>query len=282
MTIAVIGLGLIGGSLCKALKAHTGHIVLGLDTDGATCREALRTGAVDRIIGDNSLAEADLTFVCLYPEATVQYLAVHAKEFKKDSIVCDVCGIKSAIVSAADGVLKNAGVRFVPCHPMAGREISGFFGAQADLWQGASFIVTPTENTDEKALVAVGELAKSIGFGKVVSAPPEEHDRVIAYTSQLAHIVSSAYVKSPSIERECGFSAGSFQDMTRIATINAPMWSSLFLLNREALLAEVSNLIDRLEEYEQCLQEGDRGRMASLLEDGARIKRENLKKEAQA
>ena len=280
MRIAVIGLGLIGGSLCKAFQKYTQHTVLGLDTDEATMDAALAEGAVDERLTPDRLDEADVSFICLYPEATVHFIQKHAAEFKKGSMVCDVCGIKSAVALAADEAFSGTGVHFVPCHPMAGREVSGFSGAQAQLWQNASFIITPTDKTCPEAVKAAGELELSIGFGQVVTATPQEHDRVIAYTSQLAHVVSSAYVKSPSIENECGFSAGSFQDMTRIATINEEMWSSLFLLNRDPLLFEVKNLIGHLQQYEQALEQGDRERLIALLADGSRIKRENLKKEA--
>ena len=280
MHIAIVGLGLIGGSLCKAIKAYTPHTVLGLDTNEETMAAALREGAVDEAITLCQLNKADISFVCLYPQPTVDFLKANAGKFRKGTVVCDVCGIKAAVANAADEAFAGTDVHFVPCHPMAGREVSGFAGAQAGLWQGASFIITPTAATDNTAMQTVQALALSIGFRQVVTASPKEHDRVIAYTSQLAHVVSSAYVKSPSIENECGFSAGSFQDMTRIATINEDMWSSLFLFNREALLFEVHNLIGHLQQYEQALENSDRDSLVALLAEGSRIKRDNLKKEA--
>ena len=180
----------------------------------------------------------------------------------------DTCGIKQKVVEAIEPLFSSTGVSYVGTHPMAGREFSGFDYALADLYQGASFIITPTEQTDKSAIQTVAGLADCLGFGRIVQATPQEHDRIIAYTSQLAHVVSSAYVKSPTLKAESGFSAGSFKDLTRVAKLNPEMWTSLFLDNRTALLTELDALLDHLREYRTALEQQDSQKLFELLEDG--------------
>lgn len=265
MKITVIGLGLIGGSFCKAMKKYTEHEILGIDSDERVIEKALLCGAVDRKA--ESLSEADITIICLYPEAACEFLKEHAAEFKKGSVVTDACGIKSAVVSAGEAALIPMGVKFVGGHPMAGREFSGFDASVPDLFKNASFLVAKNPSTDPEAVGAVAGLMSRLGFSRIIETTPEEHDRTIAYTSQLAHVVSAAYVKSPTLEKERGFSAGSFQDMTRVARLNEEMWTSLFLQNRAPLLEETRELIKNLQRLEKLLDEKDSENLKAYLKD---------------
>ena len=272
MKIAIIGLGLIGGSLCKALKSSGGHQLLGFDTNAATLAKALSQGAIDGIIAPQGLAAADISFICLHPEATILFAVENAKNFRKDSIVCDVCGVKSSIVEALDQLLHDEGVIYLGTHPMAGREFSGFDYAVATLFKGASFIMTPTSLTPLSAQNTIKALAEQMGFDKIVITTAEQHDQNIAFTSQLAHLVSNAYVKSPSLRNEQGFSAGSFQDLTRVAKLNENLWTSLFMMNRTHLLKELTILQAHLKDYQSALEHEDTEMLHELLARGRRLK----------
>mgnify|MGYP004522625011 FL=1 len=276
MKITVIGLGLIGGSICKAIKKYTSHEVLGYGRNKVTLQKALDCNAIDSIT--DSLDIADITIVCTPPDNAFKFMQDNACNFKKGSIVADVCGIKGQYVVDTSRVLKSCGVNFVGTHPMAGKERYGFDNSTADLFLKANFIVTPVDDTDENSLNTIVKLAQDIGFGRVIHATPFNHDKVIAYTSQLAHIVSNAYVKSPTMDIEFGFSGGSFQDMTRVATVNEEMWTELFFSNRECLLNEVDILLKNLQEYKVALEENNPEMMKNLLHDGRVLKENNLKK----
>lgn len=278
MKIAVIGLGLIGGSICKALKKGTSHTVLGFDANSDTMIKAFDQSAIDDSIDSAGLIEADIVFVCLHPEETIAFVTQNAGMFKKGGIVCDVCGVKRRPVEKLDQLLHEEGVIYLGTHPMAGREFSGFDYADTGIFQGASFIVTPTELTPNEALKTLEALAYNMGFGKVVKTTADQHDRNIAFTSQLAHIVSNAYVKSPSLKNEQGFSAGSFQDLTRVARLNEDLWTSLFILNKEHLIFELDGLISSLEEYKMALENEEPKTLHRLLSEGRKLKEESLKK----
>jgi prephenate dehydrogenase len=272
MKICIVGLGLIGGSLAKAIKKYTEHTVIGIEKDRAVQTLALSQGAVDEIA--LTPAAADLTFVCLYPEETVRF--INEADFKRGSTVSDVCGVKAFITENAEASLELRDVHFVGTHPMAGREFSGYEYSGETLWRGASFIITETANSDIRSVNIVSDLAYSIGFERVVKTTPEEHDRVIAFTSQLAHIVSSAYIKSPSQASQAGFSAGSYKDLTRVAKLNADMWTPLFLSNKTALSNEIGEIIAHLTDYKNAIDTNDRETLHKLLEDGTRIKENDV------
>lgn len=272
MNIAVVGLGLIGGSMCKSLKKHTFHYIMGIDSDKKTVAKALAQKAIDEEISPDRLNEANLTIICLYPEAICEFVSQNADQFKKGSIVTDTCGVKKAIVDRCTPVLEQKGVMFVGTHPMAGREFSGFDYSTDSLFDNASFIITPSESTPQIAIDLLSTLAGSIGFGKAVVATPEKHDQVIAYTSQLAHVVSNAYVKSPSVLDFNGFSAGSFMDLTRVAKLNEDMWTSLFMCNKEALLNELDHIIKSISEYRDAIKSENRETLRALLRDGRILK----------
>jgi prephenate dehydrogenase len=168
--------------------------------------------------------------------------------------------------------LEELGVRFLGCHPMAGREFSGFAYSLDNLFEKASFIMTPTDNTKMSAVKEISAFAYRVGFSKCVVSSPQEHDEIIAFTSQLAHVVSSAYIKSPTLNKQAGFSAGSFKDLTRVAKLNPDMWTTLFMMNREALTAEIDHIIKALSDYRKCIAEGDSDTLHRLLEEGTRLK----------
>ena len=174
-------------------------------------------------------------------------------------------------------IAKENGLYYLGMHPMAGKEFGGYHNSSADLFQNANFIITPSENSRTEDFETLANLVKEIGAGKIVNTSPENHDRMIAYTSQLAHIVSSAYVKSPQLDLECGFSGGSFQDMTRIATMNEKMWTDLFMQNKEHLIFELELLIENLDKYKAALKNGDSEEMLRLIAEGRKLKENNLR-----
>lgn len=274
MKIAVVGLGLIGGSFCKAIKKYTDHQVLGCDVNPSAIAQALKQGAIDEAIDADGVARADMTLVCLYPRETVAFMAT--APFRRGTIAVDICGVKAYVVDRLDQPLFERGVRYVPSHPMAGREFSGFAYSTADLYQHASYIVTPTERTDRDALHTVTVLARQLGFDNIAVSTPKAHDQSIAFTSQLAHVVSSAYIKSPTLFHEQGFSAGSFQDLTRVAKLNEGMWSDLFLFNQEPLLYEIDTIMEHLTQYRDALAAGDKAALQSLLKEGRVLKELSL------
>lgn len=276
MNILVVGLGLIGGSLCKAMKKYTYHTVTGSDLNHDIEFAALRDVAVDKTF-DGNYSGFDIVIIALFPEAAENFFREHAAEFTKGTLVTDVCGIKGEFSARMKAIAEENGVRYVGIHPMAGKEFGGYYNSTADLFVKANFIVTPFDDSQEKDIADLKKLAEEVGAGKIVVTSPENHDKMIAYTSQLAHIVSSAYVKSPELGLECGFSGGSFQDMTRIATMNEDMWTDLFMQNREHLMYELDTLIGNLSKYSEALKNADADTMRSLIAEGRELKEENLR-----
>ena len=271
MNIAVIGLGIIGGSFCKAIKQHTDHYVIGVNRTRATAEQALRDGAIDEIGSNESLGKADLIILCMYPQACVDYVRENGKYIKKGAIVTDSSGIKRAICPQLKALSEEYGFVFVGSHPMAGKEKNGYGVSEAALYEGASFIITPC-GADEKSVRTLAKLAIDIGFGMVKMSDPEEHDRMIAFTSQLPHVLACAYVLSPSCPNHNGFSAGSYRDVSRVANINAKLWSELVLENREPLVQELEILNENLTNLFDAVRAGDRERLAQLLEKGHSVK----------
>lgn len=259
MEIGVAGLGLIGSSIARAVKKHTNYKVAGHDCNQSVMRSALLDGVVDTA-GADAVCACDLVFVCLFPEDAVDFILNH----RFAHVVCDVCGVKAEVAKELSG--KVAG--YVGVHPMAGKEISGYHAGDADLFCNASLIITKDENTDPANVRTVEDFACKIGFGRVVVATPEMHDKVIAYTSQLAHVASSAYVKSETALEYMGYSAGSFADLTRVARLDPEMWTELFFMNKENLIAEIDNLAEHLGQYRKALAGDDRETLKSLLQEG--------------
>ncbi len=278
MKILIIGLGLIGGSYCKAISSYTKHEVYGLDNNAEVIEAAKKCGCIKDGATASDIGIFDMVIVCLHPVPAYKFMQENVSAMKKGSILCDVCGIKGQMSVDMTTLAKNHDVNYVGTHPMAGKERFGFEFSDGALFIGANFIVTPTENTDKESVLVVEKLAKKMGFKKIVESSPFDHDSIIAYTSQLAHVVSSAYVKSPTMQKELGFSAGSFKDMTRIATLNESMWTSLFLSNKDCLVFEIDELIKHLTEYRDVIENNDSETLEKLLKDGRILKEENIKK----
>lgn len=272
MKIGIVGLGLIGGSLAKSIKKNTSYSCFGYDIDRAAVAGALAQEAIDSELSLEDMGSCDVIIVCLHPQQTIDFISDNVSQFGTETIVIDTCGVKRAIIDKVDPLCHENGVSFVGCHPMAGREFSGFAYSVDNLFEKASFIMTPTELTPMGAVSKISSLAKEIGFARIVISNPDEHDRVIAFTSQLAHIVSSAYVKSPSLLKQSGFSAGSFKDLTRVAKLNEDMWTTLFLMNDKPLVDEIDHIIDRLTEYRDSISSADADKLRSLLKDGRELK----------
>lgn len=265
----------MGGSILKALKAKTSHLCYAYNRTKTVLDKA--RPFMDGELCEENLEDMDLVFVCLTPKATIGYVLRNKNNFKKGSIVVDICGVKEYVTKSLEGELLDSGVFFIGGHPMAGKEVAGFDNSTKDLFSTASFILTPTENTPIELVGKVEKIAIEMGFERVVKTSGETHDEIIAFTSQLAHIVSNAYVKSPNLKRHSGFSAGSFQDLTRVARLDSKMWTELFLINRKPLLKELDNIIKNLTAYEIALTNANGEILEKLLEEGNKLKMESLK-----
>lgn len=277
MKILVVGMGLIGGSVCKALKKNSSYTIHGCDVDESILEKAMADGAID---GTGKMEDGiyDICIVCLHQRIAQPCMRQALPFLKKGSILMDMCGLKGQMVLEFTNACRIAGLYYVGTHPMAGRERSGYDVSLPDLFDNANFIITPTYGTSSDAVEKVSALAREIGFGKIVLTTPHRHDDMIAYTSQLAHIVSSSYVKDDCMDDAVSFSGGSFQDMTRVATMDEKMWSQLFMDNRLLLLHHLELLIAHLSEYRTALEMQDEAALQLLIADGRRVQEENVRK----
>ncbi len=274
MNIGIVGLGLIGGSIAKAIKEFTTHKIYGYDINESTTLAATLVNAIDGTLNENTLPTCDIVIVSLYPEATLDYVKSNAENFKKGGIVIDCTGVKRSICNALNPVADKNGFIFIGGHPMAGTQFWGFDYSRASLFKGASMILTPHNVNDIAVLDTVKKFFCSLGFSEVTFTTPEEHDKIIAYTSQLAHIVSNAYVKSPTAFKRKGFSAGSYKDLTRVAKLNEEMWTELFAENSDNLTVEIDLLIENLTKYADALRSGNNDELKHLLKDGRDTKKQ--------
>ena len=272
MKIGIIGLGLMGGSLAKAISFSTEHMVWGTNRSPETVQKALFVGAIEKELTNDDLKECDLVIVSLYPQASIDYIKENATLFKKGSIVMDISGVKRYVCDALYEVAKENGFVFIGAHPMAGLHLSGFEHSTAKIFNNSSMILTPYEDTAWGQINTVKELFLSIGFTNIQMSTPQEHDKIIAFTSQLAHIVSNAYVKSPNALMHKGFSAGSYKDLTRVAYLNEDMWSELFLENRDNLINEIDSIVENLVQYKEAMKNNDRETLTKLLREGKLLK----------
>ncbi len=270
--IGIVGLGLIGGSLAKALRTYTNCTILAYNRSWETLQQAMDEGVVNAPLTPDRLTECDLVIVALYPQATVAYITEHRDRFRKGGLVMDCGGVKGIICDPLEPVARESGFTFVGGHPMAGIEKSGYSNAFPDLFQGASLILTPYPDTDPAAVSAIWDMLSPLGFARLTRSTPAEHDHIIAYTSQLAHVVSCAYVGSPSAPRFPGFSAGSFKDMTRVAQLNEDMWAELFLENQDALVREIDTLVEELAAFAYTIRRGNREILRDMLKHAREIK----------
>lgn len=270
--IIIAGLGLIGGSMAKAIKKHTGCTVLGWNRTRSVAERALEDGAIDSIASDEDLARCDMLIPVLYPEATVGFLRERIPQLKKGALVVDLCGIKANVTGIAGPLAAACGVRYTGGHPMAGLARGGYERSFADLYSGASMILVPTEATEPGDIECLGKFFRSIGFGRIQICDAKTHDRMIAHTSQLAHVVSNCYVKSPVSANYPGFAGNSYKDMTRVAGLNEYIWSELFLLNRDALLLEIDGLMRNISDVRDAVAAGDTDALTRLLREGREAK----------
>jgi prephenate dehydrogenase len=268
MIIGVIGLGLIGGSVAKAIKHSTPHTVLGRDIAEPVLRKAILLNAIDDALTDEKLSTCDIIIIATYPSICIDFVKTYSPKFKPDVIVMDCCGTKSAVCRELFPLAEKTGFTFIGAHPMAGLEYSGFDNAQRKLFNNASIILVPPQNTSLELLQKIKQFWRNLGFSDFEITTPERHDRIIAYTSQLAHVVSSAYIKSPTAVEHTGFSAGSYKDMTRVARLNENMWTELFLENSENLGKELDIVINNLTQYRTAIKNKDATVLKELLKQG--------------
>lgn len=262
MRVCVAGLGIIGGSICMALKRNGNHAVYGWNRSSEPLSFALANGIIDGAAAD--FRDYDVVIVAMPPEATLDF--INSNVFSDGAVVADICGVKKWI---EDGVFcRQRNFRYVGCHPMAGKEVSTIHNACADLFDRASMVITHCPSTDPSAVEIMRGLTRDIGFACIVECTADEHDRKIAYTSQLAHVLSNAYVKDSELDGCIGFTGGSFQDMTRIAGVDENVWASLYLKNAGNLSEKISSLMESLGEIRSALDGGDVLKLSSVLREG--------------
>ena len=273
MTVGIVGLGLIGGSFAKAYHA-AGHTVLAFDTDRSTYDFAVLSGTVNGPLTDETLSTCDLILIAVIPSAAVGYLKQHAAHIGPKPVVIDCCGTKRVVCTACSPLAKQFGFTYLGGHPMAGTHNSGFKYATATMFHNAPMVLVPANHNDIELLSRVKELLAPAGFSRFSVTTAEQHDEMIAFTSQLAHVVSNAYIKSPTAGLHKGFSAGSYKDMTRVAWLAPKMWAELFLENKDFLMAELNTLIDNLRQYQDAMEHDDLPGLIQLLDDGRKRKEE--------
>ncbi len=272
MNVGIIGLGLIGGSFAKAFKENSDAIVFGHDTDKATVSYAWLSEMIDGTLTDENIGECELLIIALYPGDAVNFIKEKAHLINKKTLVIDACGTKRSVCEAGFAAAREHGFTFVGGHPMAGIQFSGIKHSRGDLFKGASMIVIPPAYDDITLFERIKNALVPARFGKLTISDAQKHDKIIAYTSQLAHVVSSAYIKSEGAEVHHGYSAGSYKDMTRVATLNETMWTQLFLENRENLSEELGKLIAELSKYKEALDGNDPDTLKDLLREGRECK----------
>ncbi len=258
--------------MAKALKHFTPNTVLGYDMSSETVEKAKLLEAIDNELCEKTLPLCDIVVIALYPNDCVEYVKKNARLFKDGALVMDCCGVKESVCSELFPIALQSGFHFVGAHPMAGIERSGFDNSVPTLFQNASVILTPSSDTEDEIVKSARKFFGSVGFNRCEICTPQHHDRVIAFTSQLAHVVSGAFVKSPTALEHSGFSAGSYRDLTRVAKLNADMWCELFLHNSQNLINEIDEITKNLANYKAALTAGDREQLTELLQEGTRLK----------
>ena len=273
MTVGILGLGLIGGSLARAY-ALDGHTVYAAEQNEDMLSFAILSGAVHGKLDKATIGECDLILLAIYPAGSAEWLAEQAQFIKSDTLVMDCCGIKNEICRRCFPLAEQYGFTFVGGHPMAGTQFSGFKYSRANLFQGAPMVLVPPRFDDMDLLERVKEALSPCGFGSFSVTTAQEHDRLIAFTSQMPHVISNAFIKSPTAAAHKGFSAGSYKDLTRVAWLNATMWAELCMENRENMLFELDSYIQSLQAYKTALETKDLDGLTALLEEGKQRKEE--------
>ena len=280
-TIAIVGLGLIGGSMAMALQGFEDYEVVGVDVSQPTLRFAMENHVVDRVTADarEAVGQADVVFLCLHPQGILDFLQEHRDHFKTGALVTDVCGVKTAIVEAARVLPPD--VEFIGGHPMAGTEFSGVQNALKHMFHGAHYIIVPDKTSDPDKVALLERMAHYIGCSDVVKTTPQQHDAIIAYTSQMMHIIAVSVCDDPQLFDFMGFEGDSFRGCTRVAALDVPLWTQLFTLNADALDQALERLEQNINSYRQALRSGDAGILAQKLTHSSARKRKMNRAEAE-
>ena len=273
MKVGILGLGLIGGSMARAY-AKAGHTVYAADKDADMLSFAQLAGAVDNVLDPDTIPACDLILLAIYPAGSAAWLEENAHLIAREALVIDLCGIKREICQRCFPLAEQFGFTFVGGHPMAGSHNSGFKYSRSNLFQGAPMVLVPPVFDDMDLLDRVKSALEPCKFGRFSVTSAEDHDRMIAFTSQMPHVLSNAYIKSPTAASHKGFSAGSYKDLTRVAWLNAPMWAELCMENRDFMLSELDFYIQSLTAYRDALVQQDIPALTALLEEGKKRKEE--------
>lgn len=273
MRVGILGLGLIGGSLARAY-ALEGHTVLACEADESILSFAMLAGAVHGRLDESTIPDCHLILLAIYPGGSAAWLEENAHLVSRNALVLDCCGVKREICQRCFPLAEKYGFTFVGGHPMAGSHFSGFKYSRANLFRGQPMVLVPPVFDDIRLLDRTKEALKPCAFGVFSVTTAEAHDKMIAFTSQMPHIVSNAYIKSPAALNHKGFSAGSYKDLTRVAWLNPRMWAELFMENKDNVLLELDFYIRSLSAYRDAIENGDRDRLVSLLDEGRQRKEE--------
>ncbi len=273
MNITIVGLGLIGGSIARRLRGFHDCHLRAVDLNQESILLAKADGVIEEgfLTGEGALNDADLIVLCLYPQANIDFIKQYKDGLKPGAVVTDVSGVKEYVISAMKQILPP-GIDFIGGHPMAGREVGGYQSSTDTLFDNASYLITPTPENKPENIALVRELAKHIGCKTVITTTPDEHDAVIAYTSQLMHVMAVALCDNPMIERSTFFSAGSLRDCTRVAVINEKMWSELFCENKAHLLERIGEMQHSLARIAQAVEAGDRDALETIMKHATQQK----------
>lgn len=257
-SILIIGLGVIGGGYASALTKKGYHVSCitesADDIDFALSRGMIENGTTE--VSADVVGEADIVIFAIYPSAFVEWVKKYQHLFKSGAIITDVSGVKSTIVYKIQGFLRDD-VEFISAHPMAGRELSGVRHSDPDVFIGANYIITPTEKNTDEAIKLCREIGNTLGFGRISLLTPHEHDKMIAFLSQLTHCIAVSLMTCNSSDGLEAYTGDSFRDLTRIAKINERMWTELFLMNKDALLSEMDAFISDFSEFRNLIAQGD-------------------------
>ena len=273
MLVGIVGLGLIGGSFAKAYT-KAGHQVLARDIDDSVLKFAEMSDIIEGELTTEKLSECDLILICTYAGAAISFLRENGEYIGSKPVVIDCCGIKRVVVDEGMAIAKKYGFTYAGGHPMAGTQFSGIKYSKTDMYVGAPMVIVPPDYNDITLLDRIKKMLLPVGFASITVTSAEKHDEMIAYTSQLAHIVSNAYIKSPTVREHNGMSAGSYKDMTRVAWLSPEMWTELCMDNRDNLLKEIDILFDNLEKYRVALQNEDAEELKRLFLEGKKLKEE--------
>ena len=273
MKIGVVGLGLIGGSLARAY-AKAGHTVYACEHNESILEFAQLAGVIQGKLDNNTIPCCDFILLAVFADASVKWLESNANLVKTTALVMDCCGVKETVCKRCFPLAQAHGFTFIGGHPMAGSHNSGFKYSRSNLFQGAPMVLVPSRFDDPELLQCAKDMLEPCKFGSFSVTTAHEHDKLIAFTSQMPHIVSNAYIKSPTVLGHQGFSAGSYKDLTRVAWLNPQMWAELFLSNKDNVLFELDNYIQSLDAYRQALIQNDEETLIALLDEGRKRKEE--------